>query len=80
VKLKCGVAAAIITVAVSVAWPTLDKRGWIPHRQVTRVFSLVDQPWAIGEYLDCVADPHVLLSRTAPTALSGILSLECLHD
>ena len=66
-------AAVLLYLAAFVAWPTLDKRGWIPHRQVTRVFSPVERPWTIGEYLDCEAEPSGIPRR----GFSGISTLGC---
>ena len=65
----------IVADGASRGWRSLDRSGWIPHRQVTRVWFTAEQPWTIGEYADCTASPKggMLEKRGSP----GIDLLVC---
>jgi hypothetical protein len=79
---KLGIYGIVVTIAGSLllfGQRRLDYAGWIPHRQVTATWSPVDQPWAVGEYLDCTANPMPPLTdprRNSP----GIDSLGCARN
>ena len=80
-KKMAALATGIILVAVfsAPAWHRIDSLGWIPHRQVTRVWCPVERPWAVGEYLECRASP--LPPVTDPKHNSpGIGRLACARD
>jgi hypothetical protein len=52
--------------------------GWVPHRQLTHVWVPVEQPWGIGEYLNCTAQP--LTPLITPPGSSGIENLDCVRS
>jgi hypothetical protein len=80
-KLVLLATATVIYVVVAfVAWRSLDKMGWILHRQITSVWSPVEQPWAIGEYLDCIASPRGGTMMKPGYGSPGIASLGCTRD
>jgi|SRR5271169_2903872 len=73
-------AAMVVALVAFIARRTLDDRGWIPHRQVTSVWSPVERPWGIGEYLDCVASPRGGALTKPGYGSTGIGSLGCARD
>lgn len=80
-KVAFIVLAAMLGALVGfIAWGPLDKRGWIPHHQVTSVWSPVERPWQIGEYLDCAASPRGGTLTKPGYGSTGVASLGCARD
>jgi len=75
-----AMAAMVFAVVAFLARRSLDKIGWIPHGQITSVWSPAEQPWAIGEYLDCIASPRGGTMTKPGYGASGIASLGCARD
>jgi hypothetical protein len=69
------IVAAIPALGLLIAWRSLDRMGWVPHRQLTHVWVPVEQPWGVGEYLNCTAQPRTPL--ITPPGSPGIENLGC---
>ncbi|MGA8735803.1 MAG: hypothetical protein WB558_17935 [Terriglobales bacterium] len=69
--------AALVVFGAFSQWREVDHYGWIPHRQLTHVWVPVEQPWGVGEYLNCRASPRAPM--TAPPGSPGIENLACVR-
>jgi hypothetical protein len=76
-KLTVTAMIGLIIVVLVDEWHELDHMGWIPHRQITHVWAPDEQPWQIGEYLDCMAQPRA--SMITPPGSPGIENLACMR-
>ncbi len=78
---KLAVLAVVATVVVLVSfdgWHELDHMGWVRHRQLTHVWVPIEQPWQIGEYLDCTGQPRAPMLW--PPGSPGIENLGCMRS
>lgn len=76
---RLSIAGVIAAIILLLSWRRLDDVGWIPHRQITRIWSPVERPWVVGEYLECNASPRPPMTDPRQNS-PGIDFLICARD
>lgn len=71
------IGAVILAIGAFISWRSLDRMGWVLHRQLTHVWVPVEQAWGVGEYLNCTAQPRTPL--ITPPGSPGIENLGCVR-
>ncbi len=70
-----AIVALIVVFGAFSQWREIDRCGWIPHHQLTRVWAPGRANWSVGEYVECAAQPRAPLMW--PPGSSGIENLSC---